>query len=302
MDLTEETLNEALKNDASKDLLVSTLSKNGYWVKTNEEKDTFLTEERTRLRDDVVNNVKKETWDNIDSAISDAYGIAKEANEKTTDYALRIAGNFKTKAEEAETLKSKIADLETQLKNGTGDATLKSQLEVQKAQIEAFKEQINGKESSITEYESKLFKKDAELDLVKGMRGLKFKKEIPEGVRDSYIKTVSESIVAKAERQGDKILYKENGIIILDDNQKPATAEHLLKKNLKDILDEGHKANGLGTNGGVNVDPQIAGQINLEGVKTKQDLIAAILKAGMNPQEEETHKKYEELAKELKLQ
>jgi hypothetical protein len=181
-----------------------------------------------------------ELYTGLDNDIFSASGVAKEGTEKTYDYAKRVIGGLKTAPT---ALQTKIAELERVIATGSGDATMK-------AQLEALQTKETEYQSKLTEAEEKLFKKDVMLDVRDGQRELKYDPTVKESVRKVLVDNATATIIgmAKVQKNADgseQIVYVENGKTKLNGNV-PADAAFLLKDMLKDVLDTGHQGKGGG--------------------------------------------------------
>ena len=301
MEITKEQVAEAFKVDSSRDAILSTLSENGYWVKSSQEKDTFLNEERTRVREDVVNRIKGETYGSVDEGLLAAFNVPKNQGEKTTDYAVRIANSFKEQAGQVDDLQSKISTLETQLKNGTGHETLKSELNVKEQQLTAVQAQLEELKGSLKGKDEALFKNDVGLEFVKATQGLKFKKGLPESMLDSYLNTERANITAQAKRdEAGNIRYYEDDKVLLDDKMQPATMDYIVKQRLKDVIDAGTQAQG--SRNGQEPKTLNDGTINTIAIKSQMDLVVALKEAGKIEGTKEFIELQDKYIKELNLE
>ena len=304
MELTKEQAAEAIKVDASREAIVNTLQENGFWIKSKDEKETFLNEERVRVREEVVNKIKGETFGDIDTQLLSAFDVKKAEGEKTSDYAIRIVNNFKEKASEVDNLKSKISTLETQLKDGSGDETLKTQLSTSQQRIAALEKDLAERDKTISDKDSALFKSDVGNDIAMAMGGIKFKKDLPDSVLKSYTETVRNGLIARAKKQGDKIVYMKtdnSDLVELDDQSKEASSEYPLKTLLKDVIDTGVNGKGAGTGdkGGKKTDVSLE---TIGDAKSQRDVTNALLKAGYVAGSKEYMEKHTQYVKELGLE
>lgn len=182
-----------------------------------------------------------ELYTGLDNDIFAASGIAKEGTEKTYDYAKRVIGGLKTAPT---ALQQKITDLEQKIANGSGDATLK-------AQLEALQTKEGEYQQKLTAAEAKLFEKDVKLDVREGLRDLKFDATVKDSVRNVLVDNATAQIVgmAKVQKNADtteQIVYVKDGKTILTDKDVPADAAYILRDMLKDVLDTGHQGAGGG--------------------------------------------------------
>lgn len=221
-----------------------------------------------------------ELYTGLDNDIFGASGIAKEGTEKTYDYAKRVIGGLKTAPT---TLQTKIAELERVIATGSGDATMKAQLEALQAKETEY-------QTKLTDAEEKLFKKDVMLDVRDGQRELKYDPTVKESVRKVLVDNATATIISMAKVQknadgSEQIVYVENGKTKLNGNV-PADAAYLLKDMLKDVLDTGHQGKGGGA--GDAGDPPVDANGNVQvpatrpaTVKTKADVNDWLLGLGV---------------------
>lgn len=176
-----------------------------------------------------------------DTDVLTVTGIAKMQGEKSYDYVKRVLGDYKTKAASADQLNQTIATLET--KN---------------TEWENKYNQLN------TQYQTSLI--DAEFG--KALQGLKIKSIYPESVQKTLIDSAKRTVLATAkpdwvEENGErKLVFRDaSGNIMTNPENKlnPFTPGELLRKELKDVLDNGRQQRGAGTippggNGGATFD------------------------------------------------
>ena len=225
-------------------------------------------------------------------------GIPKQGNEKAYVYLKRAVGSVLT------TRQSKIAELETAIATGGGDATLK-------AQLDQLKEKETQYQTDIKDRDTKLFQKDVALDIRDGLRGLKFDGTVKESLRNMAIKTATANVLALATLEKDaagneNIRYVRDGKVILDGEGRPATAAFVLTQEaeLKDVLDLGQPGAGGGAGGGQGNGK--GGKVTIPetvpaDVKTQAQLIDYLLKLGVAQETEEFDTAFEKLSKGLKF-
>ncbi len=228
-------LDEALAaNPALKDHVIASVKKLGYTPYTQVEYDTAL--------NTAIGAKTSELYTGLDNDIFSTSGVAKDGAEKTYDYAKRVIGGLKSAPT---TLQTKITDLERQIAQGSGDATLKAQLEALQGKQTEYQEKL-------TAAETKLFQKDVMLDVREGQRELKYDPTVKDSVRKILVDDATAKIVAMAKVQQNadgttQIVYVKEGKTILGaDGKTPADAAFILKDSLKDVLDAGHKGAGGG--------------------------------------------------------
>lgn len=231
---TPEELTAAVAaNPALVSHLVGAVKSSGYVARTADEETQF------------IGTKTKEIYDGLDKDIFDTSGIAKNPTEKTYDYAKRVVGGLKTSVTEATTpLQQKIADLEKQIKDGNGDATLKAQLEQLQTKEQQYQKDLKEKDEA-------LFKKDVRLDIRDGRRNLKFDPTVKESVLQVVVDNAEAALLNMAAEQKNadgstSVVYIRDGKTVLNDKSQPADAAYILAEMLKDVLDTGHQGQGGG--------------------------------------------------------
>ena len=186
----------------------------------------------------------REVHTSYDNDIFETIGKKKGANEKTYDFMKREFKELKEKADETTLLEKQIKDLKIEIRDGSGDETLKKQLK-------ALETKHTAALSTWTEEKATMQKTfDHELigsDLDKSLARLKFRDDIPQAVIDSYVSTVRSELVNIALRQDGSLVFKngEDGILTDNTTLKPIGADIILAEKLKDIL-AGDGKSGLG--------------------------------------------------------
>jgi len=204
---------------------------------------------------DVVNSSKtaqerrRAVRDGIDTDVATLTGLSKAGEEKTHEFVKRALSHYKTASDQAGTQlterQQKITELERQLAQGAGDATLKAQYEALVAKETDYKTQVST-------LQTKLFEKDVLLDVREGLRELRYDPTVKESVRKVMVDTATASIVgmAKLQKNADgteQVVYVREGKTILGtDGKTPADATHILRELLTDVLDTGHQGQGGG--------------------------------------------------------
>ena len=233
-----------------------------------------------------------------DKDIEEITGQKRPDGVKTYDFVKQVLGEFKTKATTApelqkqiDTYKTKVSDLEQQIKDGKGNevvaqklkdaegklAQLQTQYETDKQSWEKEKGQFSEQITSIqvnTQFE-------------KSKGGLKFKAGYPESVQKTLLETSQANILSKykpdwVESDGKKVMVfrDDKGEIIRNKNNalNPYTAEELMKENLKEVLDLGKKTTGTGTQNPGNGNQDTVDVADISGAKTQIEADELIVK------------------------
>lgn len=204
-----------------------------------------------------------------DADILSITGIAKNAGEKSYDYAKRVLTDYKGQLGSVTELQDKLAkaekavtDLQAKIQKGEGDEALRQQLKDTKAQVTQLQAQLTAKETELatekTKYDTDLKNVHIDYAFVAATNGLKFKAGITEGVQKVLVNAAKAEVLAKGtpdfidDGQGGQrlVLRDANGIILNNpkNNLNPYTLQELvMETSLKDVLDTGKQQTGGGT-------------------------------------------------------
>lgn len=201
----------------------------------------------------VIAKKTSEIYGALDADILAASGIAKSSTEKTYDFAKRVIGEFKTKAESANGLQSQIdtltkekARLEKAIADGSADAETVKALKQAKADLANVTTQyteLNTKfEQMKAEHEKEMFGVKIDNELQTAAAGLTFKTGLPESVTKVILAQANEKVKGMNpeyidDGKGGKILaFKDaSGAIMRNPNNQlnPFTPGELLTKELE---------------------------------------------------------------------
>jgi len=234
-----------------------------------------------------------------DTDIFGISGIAKNAGEKSYDYAKRVLNDYKTKLDGTKTLsaqleaqKKKVTELEAKLAAGGSDEALKQQLKDAKHQVVQLQTQLTAKgeelDNAKKEYEAKEKSMQVSFAFANATAGIKFKAGIAEPVQKILLSAAKDEILVKGtpdfidDGHGNKklVLRDENGNTLNNpkNNLNPYTLDELIMEtSLKDVIDTGKNQPGGGTKptggsggaGGSSV-------LDLSGIKTQIEADKAI--------------------------
>lgn len=232
-----------------------------------------------------------------DTDIFEITGVKKKDGEKSYDYAKRVLGEYKTKAESTKTIqteldaaKAQVTELQGKLAAGAGDDTLAQQLKDAKAQVSQLQAQLKTKETEFTakqtEFDATLKSTHVDYAFQAATSGLKFKTGITEPIQRTLLAAAKAEILAKGspdfvdDGQGGKklVLRGSDGNILNNpkNNLNPYTLQELvMETSLKDVVDTGRQQTGGGTGshgGGTGG----AGTIDLTGAKSQVEADKAI--------------------------
>lgn len=233
-----------------------------------------------------------------DADILGITGIKKKDGEKSYDYAKRVLGEYKTKAESTKTIQTQltaaqaqVAELQSKLEKGAGDETLKQQLKDAKAQVTQLQTQLQTKETEFNTKKAEFDKtiKDTHVDYAfqAAIAGLKFKSGITEPIQKTLLNAAKAEVLAKGtpdfieDGQGGKklVIRGADGNILNNpkNNLNPYTMQELvMETSLKDVIDKGHQQAGGGTGGFGSGSGGTGGTLDLSGIKSQVEADKAI--------------------------
>lgn len=233
-----------------------------------------------------------------DADILGITGIKKKDGEKSYDYAKRVLGEYKTKAESTKTIQTQltaaqaqVAELQSKLEKGAGDETLKQQLKDAKAQVTQLQTQLQTKETEFNTKKAEFDKtiKDTHVDYAfqAATTGLKFKTGITEPIQKTLLNAAKAEILAKGtpdfidDGQGGKklVIRGADGNILNNpkNNLNPYTLQELvMETSLKDVIDTGRQQTGGGTGGFGSGSGGTGGTLDLSGIKSQVEADKAI--------------------------
>lgn len=233
-----------------------------------------------------------------DADILGITGIKKKDGEKSYDYAKRVLGEYKTKAESTKTIQTQltaaqaqVAELQSKLEKGAGDETLKQQLKDAKAQVTQLQTQLQTKETEFNTKKAEFDKtiKDTHIDYAfqAATAGLKFKSGITEPIQKTLLNAAKAEVLAKGtpdfieDGQGGKklVIRGADGNILNNpkNNLNPYTMQELvMETSLKDVIDKGRQQTGGGTGGFGSGSGGTGGTLDLSGIKSQVEADKAI--------------------------
>lgn len=233
-----------------------------------------------------------------DADILGITGIKKKDGEKSYDYAKRVLGEYKTKAESTKTIQTQltaaqaqVAELQSKLEKGAGDETLKQQLKDAKAQVTQLQTQLQTKETEFNTKKAEFDKtiKDTHVDYAfqSATAGLKFKSGITEPIQKTLLNAAKAEVLAKGtpdfieDGQGGKklVIRGADGNILNNpkNNLNPYTMQELvMETSLKDVIDTGRQQTGGGTGGFGSGSGGTGGTLDLSGIKSQVEADKAI--------------------------
>lgn len=233
-----------------------------------------------------------------DADIFGITGVKKKDGEKSYDYAKRVLGDYKAKAESAKTVQAQltaaqaqVVDLQTKLEKNAGNAELTQQLKDAKAQVSQLQSQLQTKETEFNnkkaEYETIIRNTHVDYAFRAATAGLKFKAGITEPVQKVLLSSAKAEVLAKGTPDfiddgngGKKLVLRNSDGNILNNpknNLNPYTLQELvLETSLKDVIDTGRQQTGGGTGANDTGTGGTGGTLDLSGIKNQIDADKAI--------------------------
>lgn len=233
-----------------------------------------------------------------DADILSITGIKKKDGEKSYDYAKRVLGEYKTKAESVKTIqeeltaaKAEVTDLQAKLEKNSGDETLRQQLKDAKTQVTQLQNQLQTKETEFNskkvEYETTIKNTHVDYAFQAATAGLKFKSGITEPIQKTLLNAAKAEVLAKGtpdfvdDGQGGKklVIRGADGNILNNpkNNLNPYTLQELvMETSLKDVIDTGRQQSGGGTGGFGSGSGGTGGTLDLSGIKSQVEADKAI--------------------------
>lgn len=233
-----------------------------------------------------------------DTDILGITGIKKKDGEKSYDYAKRVLGEYKTKAESVKTVraeldaaKAQVTELQSKLEKGAGDETLCQQLKDAKAQVAQLQTRLQTKETEFnskkTEFETTLKNTHVDYAFQAATAGLKFRSGITEPIQKTLLKAAKAEVLAKGtpdfieDGQGGKklVIRGADGNILNNpkNNLNPYTMQELvMETSLKDVIETGRRQQGGGTRGFGSGSGGTGGTLDLSGIKSQVEADKAI--------------------------
>lgn len=242
----------------------------------------------------VIGQKTGEIYGGLDADILAASGIAKNGTEKTYDYAKRVIGEVKSKADGAQ---SQIAELsrektrlEKALAEGGSDAETRKALNKANADLaNVTKEYADLKtkyDNAEVEHQKAIFDMKIDGEFSKASAGIKFKADLPASVTSVLLSQAIAKVKGMNpeyidDGNGGKVLaFNEHGTTMRnpENNLRPYTASELISKELKTmgVLEEGRKQTGAGS-GEILGGGSGAGGVDISGARTQdeaQEIIA----------------------------
>lgn len=292
---------------------------------------TLSANDEQQVLSEAIANKTREMWDRLDADLKEVFGVDKPREVKSWELLKQTLTEAKEKAGKASEyeqalnkLKGEKTVLEEQLKSGDKSGMLSGRIEKLEQQIKdrdtqlaALKSQVQEKENEykqqIEQERDKLDRFEFERHIDSALTGVKFKAEIPDTIRETYIKTAKEQVLSQykrdwIEKDGNRIpiFRDDHGNIVTNPKnlQEPFKPQELFLQQIKDVLADdakggaGTKANGEGRQG---KSVAIAGTPRTKSEAT--DMIRQSLMAeGIAADSDEYHARMKEAYSEMQVE
>lgn len=276
-------------------LTVDLLKANAATAMLSEDQMKAVVEMSVNDETTVIGQKTGEIYGGLDADILNASGIAKNGTEKTYDYAKRVIGEIKTKADGAQSQIAELSREKTRLEKviseGGADAETRKALTKANADLaNVTKEYADLKtkyDNAEVEHQKALFGMRIDGEFAKASAGIKFKADLPASVQSVLLEQAMAKVKAMNpeyidDGNGGKVLaFNENGTTMRnpENNLRPYTASELISRELKTmgVLDEGRRQEGAGSKGGFSGSGSGGGTVDLSGARTQdeaQEIIA----------------------------
>jgi len=271
----------------------------------------------------------REMWDRLDADIKQVFGKDKPREVKSWELLKQTLTEAKVQAEKASEIEGNLSKLqaekkllEDQLKDGDKSGLLSGRIEKLEQQIkdrdqqlEALKSQVQEKEN---EYKTQLEQERDKLDrfefekhIDSALQGVQFKAEIPESIRETYIRTAKEKVLSQykrdwMERDGQRIpIFRDDqGNIVTNPKnlQEPFKPQELFLTEIKDVLNEGSKGSGGTKPTGASQGKSVAITGNPRTKSEATQLIReSLMKQGIAADSDEYHTKMQQAYSEMNV-
>ena len=262
---------------------------------TDEQKGAIVEMSRND-ENDVIGARIGEIYRALDADVLATSGIEKEGDEKTYNYAKRVIGGLKEKADAADANAAKVASLEkerarleSKLAEGASDEEIKKELARTKADLSNVTKEYTELKAQFDRSESEHAAALTAVKIEGAFAGITpaFKKDLPEGVKGVLLNQAIATVKGmspefKDDGNGGKVLtFSKDGAVLRnpENGLKPYTAADLVLKELDGmgVLEKGRVQAGAGSNaepvGGAD------GAVDISGAKSQVEADEIISKA-----------------------
>ena len=299
------------------------LNANAATAALTDEQKTAIVEMSRNDEQAVIGQKTGEIYGGLDADILAASGIAKNGTEKTYDYAKRVIGEIKSKAGNADELRSQLTEKENEVNRLNGiiatggvDAETKKQLEQARADLASVTSRFNELKAQHDEsernYAQQLLNVRMDGDFATAASGIKFKADLPQAVTEvllkqaiAKIKGMNPEYVDDGTGAGTKVLaFKDSTGAIMrnpETNLLPYTAADLLREELKTmgVLDSGRKQEGAGSQDGKTTTSEGGNAMDISGARTQVEASEMIARALMAQGKAVGSKEYDDAFQEI---
>lgn len=240
-------------------------------VRTPDEEKTLLENYAKKVEEEIIPGKISELHKQYDEDFFEVTGERKEHDEKTYNFGKRLLKKYKEKAESLSEKEQRIADLEKQIKDGTGDKQLRADLENVQKEYNALKEEAETKIKNLTSQHDQY---RIESDIRSSLGELSFSDKIPAEALKSLQNEKIAKIAKMAKYEDGKLIFlAEDGTPKRNPHNalNPYTAKELLTEELKSVIGETKKP------------PSVRGEILKEKDKDgKITKLAIVIPDGVN--------------------
>lgn len=270
----------------------------------------------------------REVWDSVDADIEEVFGEKKPMSVKSYDMLKQTLRKAKEQAEGAagiskqlEELKAEKQQLQEQLKGSDKSGALSRQIDKLMQQIkdrdnqlEALRKQVQETEeqykTQIEQERDKLDRFEFEKHIDSALSGVKFRAEIPESIRQSYIQTAKEQVLSQykrdwIEKDGKRVpvFRDDQGNIVTNPKnlQEPYKPQELFMERIKDVLSDDKKGGGgtkPGSDSGNGRSIAVAGQPRTKSEATEM-IHQALMQEGISTGSDQYHERMREAYTEM---
>jgi hypothetical protein len=211
-----------------------------YVLRTSNEDKTFLENYKTSVIEAEFDPQTSKIYKGIDDDIFSVIGERKKPTEKTYDFLKSKLSELKTRAEKVAELESEITILK---QSKPDDAKLQEIRDLQN-QIKKIKTQHD---EELTAFSQRTQKSLIKSDIERGLMDLKIKTGIPETVKQVYVNQIIDELANSAEMRDGQLVFLDADKKALRNpaTMAPYTAKELLTEKMKDLIEVGHKQEGL---------------------------------------------------------
>lgn len=269
-------------------------------VFTSDEHKTYLENFAKQKVEDAKSEVTKNIHSQYDETLNKHFGTDRNRNEKTYNFLDRKVTELKDESKQSEPLKVKIKELESAIKNNTGDELLKTELQTVRNEYKKEKDIWDAKELKHLDALD-TFKLDTELD--KAMIGLKFKDDVPDDLKNVFIDKVKSDLVKSAKIVDSKMIFVDSDgktLVNKDNALNPFTPKEMMAKELASILSKVDKQNGTIKPTTKIVDGKEVLDLTDPGVKTREEVTKYLAEMGVPRSSKEYMVYYKEFTKDIK--